>query len=161
MHISPVFFEKPTPFLHLSFVHCTFTLHFNMCLWISAGSKFLAFKNRITDRNSQVAKLLIFVFIFNYDSEWGKNYDSVVCNTRVPRDIHKATDLPKKCARQLCVRYSQLVLTFQTRLVLLLITTTITNTNTITTTPQLVIVPGLLVFVVQNSTVGTWSSFYS
>jgi hypothetical protein len=29
MHISPAFFEQPTPFPHIPSVYCTFTLNFN------------------------------------------------------------------------------------------------------------------------------------
>jgi len=54
---SPAVFEQPTPFPHIPFVHYTFTIYFKICLWISTGWTFLAFKNRITDHTSQVAVL--------------------------------------------------------------------------------------------------------
>lgn len=55
------------------------------CLWIPTGRIFLAFKKQLnTDSTSHVAKFSIIVFIFNDYSEWVKNYDTVLGNTRAP-----------------------------------------------------------------------------
>lgn len=91
---------------------------------IFAGRTFFAFKKRITYRRSQVAGFSISVFIFNDYSEWGKNYDTVLRNTRSPSYTEDSWCY-KKCVR----------LAFQKRLLLLVLTT---NTTTITTTSQLV-----------------------
>jgi hypothetical protein len=115
-----------------------------MLMWISAGRTFFAFKTRITYRRSQAAGFSIFVFIFNgYNSEWGKNYDTVLCNTSSPWYIEDSWSLQKVCAS----RFPEAPLTAKTT----------TITTTITTTPQLVMVRGDVVFVVQHSTVGTYT----
>jgi len=114
-----------------------------MLMWISAGRTFFAFKNRITYRRSQAAGFSIFVFFFNEYSEWGKNYDSVLCNT----SSHWYTEDGWSLQKVRASRFPEAPLAARTT----------TITTTITTTPQLVMVRGHVVFVVQHSTVGTYS----
>jgi hypothetical protein len=106
-HCHP-FFEQPTPFPHIPFVRCTFTIHVAN---LPANFHRMNFKNVITSRTSQVSGFSIFVFIFNVYSEWKKKSDTLLRNTRVPLDMQKTTDLHRKCARHL--RYGK-ALSFRT-----------------------------------------------
>jgi hypothetical protein len=83
-HNSPAFFEQPTPFPHIPFVHCTFTICFNN-LPVSFHQTFCNLKivspTAITSSRS-------FMFILNYYSKWGlKKYDIILCNTCSPWHI--------------------------------------------------------------------------
>ena len=69
-HCRP-FFEQPTPFPHIPFVRCTFTIHVAK---LPANFCRMNFKNCITSRTSQVSGFSIFVFIFNVCSEWKKKH---------------------------------------------------------------------------------------
>jgi hypothetical protein len=55
----PAFFQQPTPFPHIPFVHCTYSVHFTTLLVDFRHTNIsIEFKNRITNRISQVAGLL-------------------------------------------------------------------------------------------------------
>ena len=87
LHISPAFFAQLTPFLHIPFIQCTSPYTSAICLWISAGWTFLAFKNCTTDRTAHVGG---FVSIFNDCSKMGGKlwYFNAV---HVPLDTKKMT----------------------------------------------------------------------
>jgi hypothetical protein len=58
-HVILPSFEQPTPFPHTPFVHCTYTIYFKtLPVDFRERRTFLAFKNRIANRISQVAGLL-------------------------------------------------------------------------------------------------------
>jgi hypothetical protein len=82
----PAFFEQPPPFPHIPFFHRTFTTHFNnLPVNFRRKKMFIEFKNRITNRTSQVAGLSIFMFYINgYRERVKKDYDTVAHNARFP-----------------------------------------------------------------------------
>ena len=75
MHHSFTLSEQLTPFPHIFSVHFTFSMHWTMCLWISAGWTFLVFKNPMTGSTSQVAGFLI--YILNDYNDWGETDDTL------------------------------------------------------------------------------------
>ena len=79
MHQSFALSEHLTPFPDIFFVHFSFSMHWKMCLWISAGWTFLVFKNPITGSTAQVAGIL--VVILNDYSDCEENDDTELCNT--------------------------------------------------------------------------------
>jgi hypothetical protein len=102
MHIHPAFFKQLTPLLHIPSNHCTFIIHFTICLLIST---FSAFKKRITICNSQAAGFSAFVFNFNNYIKWKKKIMIQKRNTYVPLDIQKMPDLDRKCTCHLHSSY--------------------------------------------------------
>lgn len=68
------FSEQPIPSPHISFVQCTFTVHFNNLLVnFRRTNIFIIKKNFNTDHTEQVERLSIFIFILNaYSERWKK-----------------------------------------------------------------------------------------
>ena len=86
-HNSPAFFEKPTPFPHIPFVHCTFTIRFNN-LPVNFHQTNKHFCNLKIISPTVVTSSRSFVFTLNYYGKWElKKHDTILWNTCFPSHI--------------------------------------------------------------------------
>jgi hypothetical protein len=72
------FFIQPTPFPRIPFVHCTSRVFKQSACEFLLDEHFIAFKNRISDRISQVEGFSISMF-FYVSSEWRKKIVTPYC----------------------------------------------------------------------------------
>ena len=107
IHVSPALFKQPTPFHHVPFLYCTFTVPFNNFPVNFRRKRSFSVESSYCRPN--VTGSWIFAFSFNDYCEWGERYDNAISITHVFLDIQKTTDLHRKCALHLRGCYARSV----------------------------------------------------
>jgi len=111
MHTSRAFVNNQHHFLTFPSFFAPSPYISTICLWISTQQTFLTFKNSFTDCIPQVAWFLYLSSYLMTVVNGARTYETILCNTCVPFDIRKTTDLHSKCLHHLHGRYSLFILT--------------------------------------------------